>query len=105
MGLREVMPKVAAMVDARREQYGKPFVDGCIRAGMAGAADQFYAAEAGREAGTPFSDPVMSALAAIGATNGVPVLLIRMPTPCADGVGDVAPSNAPSRSLNAVKSR
>lgn len=52
--MRDLMPKVAAMIDQRRHEWGKPHVDACITAGMGGQPDQFFACEGGQIVGTPF---------------------------------------------------
>ena len=61
--LREAMPTVAGMIDARRAAWGAEHVDAQIKAGMRGQADAFYAVEGGNVLGAPFADPgVMEAV-------------------------------------------
>lgn len=54
MSLRDQMPDVAAFVDARRAEWGREHVDGCIRSAVQQHQPGFfYAAEAGHVLGTP----------------------------------------------------
>lgn len=55
MSLKAQMPKVAEMVARMRKEMGADWVDGCIRAGVQGQPDQFFAVERGHIVGTPFS--------------------------------------------------
>lgn len=52
--MREAMPGVAAFVDELREAFGAAYVNGIIRAGLAGAPEAFYAKEGDSELGTPW---------------------------------------------------
>lgn len=52
--LRKDMPETAAWVDQRRAEWGKQFVNDCIRRSLEGEAGLFYALEAGHVLGTPF---------------------------------------------------
>lgn len=54
MNLRQQMPNVARLVDEQREAMGEAYVNDCIKRGMAGHADHFYAFENGHVLGTPF---------------------------------------------------
>jgi hypothetical protein len=53
--LRSAMPRVARLIDEKRQAWGAAHVNDCIKAGVAGEPDQFWAVEAGIQAGTPFS--------------------------------------------------
>lgn len=53
-GPRELMPKVAEQIDQMRVKWGKEHVDECIKRGMRGEPDWFYAFENGHVVGTPF---------------------------------------------------
>lgn len=55
MSLKAQMPKVAEMVAGMRRDMGDAWVDACIKAGMAGKPDQFFAVEGGHIVGTPFT--------------------------------------------------
>ena len=55
--LRASMPKVAAIVDDWRRQYGVAYVNEQIKRGLAGEQGRFYAMEAGHVLGTPFTWP------------------------------------------------
>lgn len=52
---RDRMPEVWRLIGEYRQQYGAAHVAECIRRGMAGEADWFYAFEAGHVVGTPFT--------------------------------------------------
>ena len=49
------MPRVARLIDEKRQAWGAAHVNDCIKAAVAGEPDQFWAVEAGIQAGTPFS--------------------------------------------------
>jgi hypothetical protein len=51
---RDLMPLVWQRIAKYREQWGKEHVAECIRRGMAGEPDWFYAVENGYVVGTPF---------------------------------------------------
>lgn len=53
--LRQLMPKVAEIVNEKRTELGKGYVNAMIKRGMAGEPNCFYACEGGRIIGTPFS--------------------------------------------------
>jgi hypothetical protein len=53
--LRDQMPKVAGMVDARRKEWGAEHVNACIAAAQAGKPNHFYAFERGVIIGTAFT--------------------------------------------------
>lgn len=52
--LKTRMPTVAKIVDERRNQWGAAHVNQCIKAGMKGEPNRFFAIEAGHVVGTPF---------------------------------------------------
>jgi len=52
--LRQTMPETAKWVDAKRQEHGADFVNGCIRRAMKGEPGLFYAMERGHILGTPF---------------------------------------------------
>ncbi|MGE3346069.1 MAG: hypothetical protein AB7I35_01400 [Ramlibacter sp.] len=53
--LRQQMPETAAWVNERRAEWGADHVNSCIKRGLAGEPDQFYAVEAGHVLGAPFA--------------------------------------------------
>lgn len=60
--LRGTMPRCAQVVDEYRSKFGQQHVDACIRAGLAGQANQFFASEKTADGqrmsiGTPFTGP------------------------------------------------
>jgi hypothetical protein len=70
--MREAMPKVARMLDEHRERLGSEHVQACVKAGMRGEPNAFYAIEGGHVVGTPFTavglmEPVGLAFALGGA--------------------------------------
>ncbi len=56
---RDAMPGVWAQLGEYRRLYGDAHVSECIKRGMAGEPDWFYAFEAGRVVGTPFTADVV----------------------------------------------
>jgi hypothetical protein len=58
--MRQSMPLTTEWIGQRRAEYGREFVDGCIRAALKGEPGRFYAMEGGHVVGTPFpaSDPM-----------------------------------------------
>jgi hypothetical protein len=50
------MPQVAAMVKAKREQWGDAHVTRCIQQGLAGVPGWFFAREGAVMVGTPWGD-------------------------------------------------
>ncbi|MBO9647377.1 MAG: hypothetical protein J7605_02620 [Variovorax sp.] len=83
--LRTQMPKVAQMIERRRLDWGKDYVNGCIRRGMAGEGNCFFASEAGHSVGTPFTGPVNDEVAWYMVTFGVDAMLfIKQPEVRAD---------------------
>ena len=52
--LRDQMPETAIFVDAKRKELGAEYVNGCIKAALAGKPGRFYAMENGHVLGTPF---------------------------------------------------
>lgn len=57
---RDVMPEVWKQLGEYRRQYGDAHVRHCVEQGMAGEPDWFYAFEAGRVVGTPFTADVVA---------------------------------------------
>ena len=53
--MRQSMPKTAEWVNRMRAERGAAFVNGCIKAAMAGVPGRFYAIENGYVLGTPFA--------------------------------------------------
>jgi hypothetical protein len=49
------MPNVTRYVDEQRVAFGKAFVDDCIKRGVGGEPNRFYAFEGGHVLGTPFT--------------------------------------------------
>lgn len=87
---RDVMPEVWKHLGEYRRQYGDAHVRECIRRGMAGEPDWFYAFEAGHVVGAPFTvDSVLGrVMCASVALGGKFALAIRPPQA---GVADAAP--------------
>jgi hypothetical protein len=54
LDLRQTMPETAKWVTDKRVDYGKDYVNDCIRRAMNGEAGLFYAMERGQFLGTPF---------------------------------------------------
>lgn len=52
--MKDAMPETADWVNKMRAQWGRPYVDDCLRRGMAGEPGYFYAVEGGRVVGTPW---------------------------------------------------
>lgn len=52
--LRQQMPETSKWVDAKRGEYGKDYVNDCIRRALKGEPGLFYAMERGHVLGTPF---------------------------------------------------
>jgi hypothetical protein len=70
--MREAMPRTALMIDERRARLGDAHVLACVKAGMRGEPNWFYAIEGGHVVGTPFTavglmEPVGIAFALSGA--------------------------------------
>lgn len=72
--LKAEMPKTADMVKRRRADWGVAYVNDCMKRGMAGEANCFYASEAGRSIGTPFTGPIGADVAWYLVTHGVDAL-------------------------------
>ena len=51
--MRTMMPTVAQQVNAWRGQYGRAWVNGCIKRGLTGEPGWFFAMEGGHVLGTP----------------------------------------------------
>ncbi|MCG8990806.1 hypothetical protein MI467_28575 [Delftia acidovorans] len=68
--LRDRMPETADWVDQKRVQWGRDYVDLCIRRSLRGEPGWFYAMEGGKVLGTPWP---MDALAPLvgGGTRTV----------------------------------
>lgn len=79
--LRDQMPRLAALIDEKRAQWGAEHVRHCIRQGMAGHADWFYGMEAGRTVGTPFtiSGDLLDIAERVSAAVGGTYLAMREP--------------------------
>lgn len=54
VNMRDHMPLVADFIDRKRVEWGKTYVNDCLRKALAGEAGWFYAIEAGHTVGTPF---------------------------------------------------
>lgn len=52
--LKSQMPTVATIVQERRQAWGDAHVNRCIKEGLKGRPNRFYAIEAGHIVGTPF---------------------------------------------------
>ncbi len=61
--LRDAMPETADWVDQKRVEWGRDYVDQCIRRALKGEPGWFYAIENGKVLGTPW--PVDAAAAVI----------------------------------------
>lgn len=55
-GPRDLMPNVAKRIDQYRTEWGREWVNECIKRGMRGEPGWFYAFEAGQVVGTPFTN-------------------------------------------------
>lgn len=83
--MREQMPRVAALVDEHRTLYGDAHVVECIKAGMAGQPNQFYAIEGGQVVGTPFTCAMQMGNVGLAFAMGAAALVLRIPRePVAD---------------------
>lgn len=75
--LRDKMPRTAKWIDERRAEYGKEWVNDCVRRATrdeAPEADLFYAIEEGHVLGVPFTQekhPNMFAWQGYAVTAGV----------------------------------
>lgn len=68
--LRDAMPETADWVDQKRVEWGRDYVDQCIRRALKGEPGWFYAIENGKVLGTPW--PVDAVGAVIdGGTRSV----------------------------------
>lgn len=83
--LRASMPKTADMVDRRRAEWGVEYVNHCIKRGLAGEANCFYASEAGHTLGTPFTGPVNEEVAWHMSTFGVDAMCFFKTPEATDG--------------------
>ncbi len=77
--LREQMPRVAALVDEHRALYGDQHVDACVRAGMRGEPNQFYAVEGGQVIGTVFTAQANMVHVGMAFALGAAALVMRVP--------------------------
>jgi hypothetical protein len=68
--LRKQMPRVSDMVNRRRVEWGASYVNDCVRRGLGGEANCFYASEAGLSIGTAFSGPIGEEVAWYLTTHG-----------------------------------
>ena len=87
LNLRQSMPNVARLVDEQRTAHGAAFVNGCIKRGIAGEPDQFYAFEAGHVLGTPFKADALVAKCVLLTVvmGGKFAMVIATPTEAASG--------------------
>lgn len=86
--MRKAMPRTASWVNEQREKHGAAYIDGCLRAAMAGSRNQFYAVEGGHVVGTPFdwTDRGLFIVSMSILTGGAYVAALRDP----NGVVDMA---------------
>lgn len=84
------MPKVWEAIEARKTAFGAHHVAECIRRGMAGEPDWFYAFERGHVVGTPFTcDPGLTGLISLAAViGGRFVFVMRPPAANTEGSAD-----------------
>jgi hypothetical protein len=73
--LRDQMPNTAKFIDAKRAEYGKPYVDDLVRRaigreGANGEPGLFYAIENGHVLGTPFAQPEIDYWQRYAVVNG-----------------------------------
>lgn len=81
------MPRVWEAIEARREEFGADHVADCIRRGMAGEPDWFYAFERGHVVGTPFTcDPALTEFIGLAAVIGGRYVFVMRP-PAANNEG------------------
>ena len=81
VNLRHAMPRVAETVSRWRAEWGDAHVTECIKRGMAGLPDEFYAIEAGHIVGTPFtwSSTAEEALVKQAVMTGACITAMRPP--------------------------
>lgn len=78
--MRDDMPMTAEFVDRKRVEWGRAYVNDCVRRSMAGQPGYFYAMERGHTLGTPWLGAAADKLlaqgvaAAQGAACGVAAL-------------------------------
>lgn len=78
--MRDDMPMTAEFVDRKRVEWGRAYVNDCVRRAMAGQPGYFYAMERGHTLGTPWLGDAANELlaqglaAARGAACGVAAL-------------------------------
>ncbi len=74
------MPGVWAQLKAWKAEWGVEHVAQCIRRGMAGEPDWFYAFEAGQVVGTPFqADTVLAEQIGQAAALGIRFAAVMRP--------------------------
>lgn len=78
---RDLMPEVWKKIGEYRRQFGAAHVSDCIKRGMSGEPDCFYAFEAGHVVGTPFkADPPLADYVKLSAAlGGKFAVVIRLP--------------------------
>ncbi|MBV7427291.1 MULTISPECIES: hypothetical protein [unclassified Acidovorax] len=55
--MRVAMPETADFVDRKRAEWGRAYVDDCLKRALAGEPGYFYAIEGGHVMGTPWGMP------------------------------------------------
>lgn len=55
--MRMSMPQTAEFVDRKRVEWGRAYVDDCLKRALAGEPGYFYAIEGGHVMGTPWGVP------------------------------------------------
>lgn len=77
---RDLMPNVAERIDQYRNDWGKEWVNECIKRGMRGEPGWFYAFEAGHAVGTPFTtDQITHDLVQQAACLGARFVVVMRP--------------------------
>lgn len=78
---RDVMPNVWGQISQYRSKWGDAHVTECIRRGMAGEPDWFYAFEGGHVVGTPFvaDKAIVNTLQLAVAMGGKFAMVMRPP--------------------------
>ena len=81
------MPEVWKKIGEFRADWGKEHVAECIRRGMQGEPDWFYAFEAGHIVGTPFkADPALASMLNLAVALGSKfACVMRPPAGAANG--------------------
>lgn len=77
---RDVMPETWRKIGELRDKWGKEHVADCIRRGMAGEADCFWACEGGHVVGTPFcADKELAQLLGLAVALGSRYAVVMRP--------------------------